>query len=77
MNVEIGIQNVARPVSFTTDKSADEVIAALRQAHEAQDGMADLVDDKGRHILIPTSAIGYAVIGSETRRPVGFGALEG
>lgn len=73
MNVEIGIQNVARPVSFTTDKTADEVIAALRAA---KDGVADLVDDKGRHILIPTSAIGYAVIGSQTRRPVGFGALE-
>ncbi len=73
MNVEIGIQNVARPVSFTTDQTADEVIAALRAA---KDGVADLVDDKGRHILIPTSAIGYAVIGSQTRRPVGFGALE-
>lgn len=73
MNVEIGIQNVARPVSFTTDQSADEVIAALR---EAKGDVADLVDDKGRHILIPTSAIGYAVIGSQTRRPVGFGALE-
>ena len=73
MNVEIGIQNVARPVSFTTDQTADEVIAALRAA---KDGVADLVDDKGRHILIPTAAIGYAVIGSQTRRPVGFGALE-
>lgn len=73
MNVEIGIQNVARPVSFSTNKSADEVISVLR---EAKGGVADLVDDKGRHILIPTSALGYAIVGSDTQHPVGFGALE-
>ena len=75
MNVEIGIQNVARPVSFNTDKSADEVIAALKNTDAR--GIADLVDDKGRHILIPTAAIGYAIVGSENRRPVGFGAING
>lgn len=73
MNVEIGIQNVARPVSFSTNASSDEVIATLR---EAKGGVADLVDDKGRHILIPTAALGYAIVGEENRRPVGFGALE-
>ena len=32
MDVEIGIQNVARPVTFSPDKSADEVSAAIRGA---------------------------------------------
>ncbi|BAR04926.1 hypothetical protein HMPREF0620_1260 [Parascardovia denticolens DSM 10105 = JCM 12538] len=74
MDVEIGIMNVARPVTFTTDASAEEVAGAISEA-ASEDRLAELQDNKGRKILIPTKAIGYAVIGSETSHPVGFGAL--
>ena len=50
MDIELGIQNVARPVNFSTE-------------------------DKGRHIIVPAKALGYAIIGSETKHAVGFGAL--
>ena len=34
-----------------------------------------LTDTKDRHIIVPADALGYAIIGSETRHAVGFGAL--
>lgn len=74
MDIELGIQNVVKPVNFTTDQSAEEVSAAIATAME-QHRTIDLVDDRGRHIIVPASALGYAIIGSETTHPVGFGAL--
>ncbi|WEV72815.1 DUF3107 domain-containing protein [Bifidobacterium sp. ESL0790] len=74
MDVEFGIQNVARPVNFTTDDSAEKVGDAVRQAVTKGEPI-DLVDDKGRHIIVPAGALGYAMIGSETKHAVGFGAL--
>ena len=35
----------------------------------------DLTDDKGRRIIVPAKALGYAIIGSETKHAVGFGTL--
>ncbi|MDF7664620.1 DUF3107 domain-containing protein [Bifidobacterium sp. ESL0745] len=74
MDVELGIQNVARPVNFTTDQSADEVSKKIAQAIAVHEPI-DLVDDKDRHIVVPTDALGYAIVGSETKHAVGFGAL--
>lgn len=76
MDIEFGIRNVARTVSFSTDEKADEVAAHISQALK-EGGPIDLVDDKGRHIVVPKDALGYAVIGSDTTHPVGFGALGG
>ena len=72
MDIELGIQNVARPVNFSTDESADNVSQAIAQA-VADNTTIDLTDDKGRRIIVP--ALGYAIIGSETKHAVGFGTL--
>lgn len=74
MDIELGIQNVARPVNFTTDESADKVSDTIAQA-VADGKVIDLVDNKGRHIIVPGNALGYALIGTETKHAVGFGAL--
>ena len=66
MDIELGIQNVARPVNFSTDESADNV---------ADNATIDMTDDKGRRIIVPAKALGYAIIGSETKHAVGFGTL--
>lgn len=74
MDVELGIQNVARPVHFTTTQSAEEVSKVISE--KLTEGTPiDLVDDKDRHILVPAGALGYAIVGSETKHAVGFGAL--
>lgn len=74
MDVEIGIQNMGRTVSFTTDKSEEEIVAIINAAVENGTN-ADIVDSKGRHFLIPGKTLGYAIVGAETTHPVGFGAL--
>ena len=74
MDIEFGIKNVARTVNFSTNARADEVSAHISQAL-SQGGPIDLVDDKGRHIIVPKESLGYAVVGSDTTHPVGFGAL--
>ena len=74
MDIELGIQNVARAVTFSTDESADNVSQAIAQA-VADNATIDLTDDKGRRIIVPAKALGYAIIGSETKHAVGFGTL--
>ncbi|RBP98594.1 ATP-binding protein [Bifidobacterium aemilianum] len=74
MEIELGIQNVARPVNVSSDQSREDVSKVITEALEA-DKTIDLTDDKGRRILIPAKALGYAIVGSETRHAVGFGAL--
>ena len=71
MDIELGIQNVARTVTFSTEQSADEVNAAIANAVET----INLTDDKGRRIVVPAGSLGYAIIGSETKHAVGFGNL--
>ena len=74
MDIELGIQNVARSVNFSTDESADNVSQAIAQA-VADNATIDLTDDNGRRIIVPAKALGYAIIGSETKHAVGFGTL--
>ena len=74
MDIELGIRNVARTVTFSTDQSADEVNAVLADAIAAKTPI-NLTDDKGRHIVVPADALGYAIVGSETKHAVGFGTL--
>lgn len=74
MDIELGIREVGKPVTFSTDQSADQVGKAISDA-VASGATIDLTDDKGRRIIVPASALGYAVIGSETKHAVGFGAL--
>jgi len=71
MDIELGIQNVARTVTFSTEQSADEV-----NANAVENGKTiNLTDDKGRRIVVPAGSLGYAIIGSETKHAVGFGNL--
>lgn len=52
MDIELGIQNVARTVTFSTEQSADEVNAAIADAVE-NGKTINLTDDKGRRIVVP------------------------
>ena len=74
MDIELGIQNVARAVTFSTEESAEAVNATISAA-VAENKPIVLNDDKGRKIIVPAGARGYAIVGSETKHAVGFGAL--
>ncbi len=72
MEVRIGVQHVAREITFETTLSADELVAAVKAAHDAD--VLELTDDKGGRIIIPTASLGYVTTGAEKKAGVGFGA---
>ena len=74
MDIELGIQNVARTVAFSTEESAEAVNTAIADAVE-HGRTINLTDDKGRRIVVPAGSLGSAIIGSETKHAVGFGNL--
>ena len=73
MDVTIGVQNLPREVVIETEESADAVATAVKKALTG--GPLELVDSRGRRVIIPGDAIGYVEIGSEEQRKVGFGAV--
>ena len=67
MDIELGIQNVARTVTFSTEQAIADAVENGKTIN--------LTDDKGRRIVVPAGSLGYAIIGSETKHAVGFGNL--
>lgn len=74
MEIKIGINQIAREVAFESNSTPDEVAAQVRDAVENR-SLLDLIDEKGRRILIPGEKIGYVDLGSPSARAVGFGAV--
>ena len=71
MEVNIGVQNVAREIALETDASADEVAKAI-DAALAEGGVLRLTDTKGREILVPGRALGWVQVGESEKSRVGF-----
>ncbi|MCL2848458.1 MAG: DUF3107 domain-containing protein [Micrococcales bacterium] len=74
MEITIGVQNLAREVTLDSDQTADEVANAVREALEGKAAL-ELVDQRGRRVIVPSAALGYVEIGAETRGRVGFSSL--
>ncbi|HEY7719507.1 MAG TPA: DUF3107 domain-containing protein [Pedococcus sp.] len=74
MEVKIGVQNVAREITFDTDATAEEVAKAVATAID-KGSVLTLSDAKGRQVLVPGGVIGYISLGESERRGVGFGTL--
>lgn len=73
MEVRIGVQHVAREITFETALSADELSKVVREALEGD--VLELTDDKGGRVIVPSVSIGYVSTGAERRGGVGFGAV--
>ena len=63
MEVRIGVQHVAREITFETTLTADELVAAVKAARSAE--TLELTDDKGGRIIVPSASIGYVTTGAE------------
>jgi hypothetical protein len=74
VEVKIGVQNVAREITFETDASADEVVKAVTDAVENGSALR-LTGEKGRQVLVPAGVLGYVQIGETEKRGVGFGNI--
>lgn len=73
VEVRIGVQHVAREITFETALSADELAKVVRDALEGD--VLELTDDKGGRVIVPSASIGYVSTGAERRAGVGFGAV--
>ncbi|HEV7173416.1 DUF3107 domain-containing protein [Pedococcus sp.] len=74
MEVKIGVQNVAREITFETDESAEEVLKAVSDAI-ANGTALTLTGEKGRKVMVPAGVLGYVQIGESEKRGVGFGNI--
>jgi hypothetical protein len=74
VEVKIGVQYSARELIVDSNQTAAEVQKAVLEAVSAGDsGILDLVDDRGRRILVPVNKLTYVEIGEPESRKVGFG----
>lgn len=74
MDITIGVQNLAREITVETDATAED-ITQLVTAALSGGPVLELVDTKGRRVLVPSATIGYVEIGTEEQRKVGFGSV--
>ena len=72
VDIRIGILNSPRELAFETSEAAADIVAALTAAMEKGAPVVTLTDSKGKQYLVPTAAIGYVEIGSDSARRVGF-----
>ncbi|HVQ89108.1 MAG TPA: DUF3107 domain-containing protein [Actinomycetes bacterium] len=75
MEVKIGIKGAARELVLDTDLSPDDVADAVRACAADSQGLLELVDSKGRRVLVPSDKVAYVEIGEQEARRVGFGAM--
>lgn len=74
MEVKIGVQNVAREITFESNASSDELTQAVTAALEGG-SVLRLSDERGRQVIVAAGAIGYVQLGESDKRGVGFGTL--
>jgi hypothetical protein len=71
VQITIGVQNVARELVVELEGTADKIAKDVLKALEVG-APIDLVDAKGRRVLVPASMVGYVELGSDDTRRVGF-----
>lgn len=71
MEIRIGIQNVAREISFETDMTKDDVMEKVRAAVNDNTTL-ELTDNKGGTVVVPAGVLGFVEIGDTSARRVGF-----
>lgn len=72
MELHIGIQNIARELTFEVDQTAEEIEAAVTEALSSN-GLFKVTDEKGRKAMIPAATLAYVSVGEDEPRRVGFG----
>lgn len=74
MEVRIGVQQAARELVLESTDTPDAVAKKVADAIKA-DGLLDLVDDKGRRVVVPAAKLAYVEIAAAEQRRVGFGTI--
>ena len=74
MEVKIGVQFASRELVLDSAQTPAEVEAAVTEALSGRNGTLNLVDDKGRVVIVPVDKLAYVEIAETAARVVGFTA---
>ncbi len=74
MEVKIGVQFAARELALESAQTSAEVEQAVTEAVASGKGTLNLVDDRGRRVLVPVDKLAYVEIAESSPRTVGFAA---
>ena len=76
MEVKLGVTYSPKELLVETERSADEIAAAVDEAVAGKAKVLWLADAKGRRVGVPTEKLAYVEVGEEnpTKR-VGFSSL--
>jgi hypothetical protein len=72
VEVKIGVQYAARELVLESVQTPAEVEKLVTEALSDEDGVLNLVDDKGRRVIVPVSKVAYVEIAEAVTRKVGF-----
>ena len=74
MEVKIGVQYAPRELVLESAQTASDVVSAVTEALSGESGVLDLVDEKGKRVIIPVAKLAYVEIDESVARKVGFTA---
>ena len=72
MEVKIGVQYAGRELLLESAQTPDQVTKLVTDALAGQDGVLQLVDEKGRRVIVPIDKLTYVEIAEQQHRAVGF-----
>jgi len=71
MEIKIGVLHVGREIVVDSALEAQEAVDLVTAAVSSGSPLT-LTDTKGNTTVVPANVIGYASVGAEQKRPVGF-----
>ena len=74
MEVKIGVQFAPRELVLESAQTPADVAEAVAEALKNESGVLNLVDEKGRRVIVPVAKLAYVEIAESSSRPVGFTA---
>jgi len=72
VEVKIGVQFAPRELVLESAQTPAEVELAVTEALSGRSGTLNLVDDKGRRVIVPIDKVAYVEIADVSSRVVGF-----
>jgi hypothetical protein len=72
LEVKIGVQYAGRELVLESAESPAQVEKQVTDAIANGEGVLQLVDEKGRRVIVPIDKLAYVEIAEQAHRPVGF-----
>lgn len=72
MEVKIGVQYAGRELVLESADSPAQVEKQVTDAIANGEGVLQLVDEKGRRVIVPIDKLAYVEIAEQAHRQVGF-----